>query len=112
MDAAFQDGHYRYDGMKLEVPKDQYADAVKLMEDKIRSEQVDGISDQAVAKDIVKQGGYLRAGERHSKGWHHRIAEIRCEDASHKLRLANPTFVGEIYERMMQKETNIEWRND
>lgn len=58
VDAAFQDGHYRYDGMKLEVPKDQYTEAVKLMEDKIRSGQVDGISDPAVAKDIVKQGDY------------------------------------------------------
>lgn len=58
VDAAFQDGHYRYDGMKLEVPKDQYTEAVKLMEDKIRSGQVEGISDPSVAKDIIKQGDY------------------------------------------------------
>lgn len=54
--AAFSDGSYRYGGMKLEVPKEQYDECVRLMADKIRSGQVPGITDPAVAKDIVIKG--------------------------------------------------------
>jgi len=56
VNAAFQDCKYRYDGMKLEVPKDQYEEAVKLMAEKIRSGQVPGVTDPAVARDMVVKG--------------------------------------------------------
>ncbi len=56
VNAAFQDGSYRYNGMKLEVPKDQYEEAVKIMAEKIRNGQVQGVSDPAVAKDMVVKG--------------------------------------------------------
>ena len=42
--------------MQLEVPKDQYSDAIKLMEDKIKDGKVPGISDPAKAKDLVRAG--------------------------------------------------------
>lgn len=54
--AAFSDGSYRYGKMKLEVPKEQYEECVRLMEDKIRSGEVPGVSDPAMAKDIVVKG--------------------------------------------------------
>ena len=56
VNAAFQDCRYRYSGMKLEVPKDQYDEAVKLMADKIRSGQVPGVTDPAAAGDMVVKG--------------------------------------------------------
>lgn len=56
VNAAFQDCCYRYSGMKLEVPKDQYDEAVKLMADKIRSGQVPGVTDPAAARDMVVKG--------------------------------------------------------
>lgn len=56
VNAAFENGEYRYGGMKLEVPKDQYDECVRLMADKIRTGQVSGVSDPAVAKDIVVKG--------------------------------------------------------
>lgn len=56
VNAAFQDCRYRYSGMKLEVPKDQYEEAVKLMADKIRDGQVPGVTDPAAASDIVVKG--------------------------------------------------------
>lgn len=54
--AAFSDGSYRYGKMKLEVPKEQYDECVRLMADKIRSGEVPGVSDPAMAKDIVVRG--------------------------------------------------------
>ena len=56
VNAAFQDCRYRYIGMKLEVPKDQYEEAVKLMADKIRDGQVPGVTDPAAASDMVVKG--------------------------------------------------------
>lgn len=56
VNAAFQNGEYRYGGMKLEVPKDQYDEAVKVMAEKIRTGQVAGVHDPAVAKDMVMKG--------------------------------------------------------
>lgn len=52
---------YRYlDGngnpMKLEVPADQYDDAVKLMQDKIKNGKVPGISDPDEASNLVRKG--------------------------------------------------------
>ena len=52
---------YRYlDGngnpMKLEVPADQYDDAVKLMQDKIKNGKVPGISNPDEASNLVRKG--------------------------------------------------------
>lgn len=58
VNAAFRDCKYRYDGMKLEVPKDQYNEAVKLLADKIRDGQVPGVTNPAAAKDMVLKGSY------------------------------------------------------
>lgn len=44
--------------MQIEVPKDKYADAVKAMENRIKNGSVEGITDPAKAKEIVKQGSY------------------------------------------------------
>lgn len=56
IDAAFGNGTYRYGGMKLEVPKEQYDECVRLMADRIRAGKVPGVSDPAVARDIVVKG--------------------------------------------------------
>ena len=55
------DGNYKYinkEGkpMQLEVPKDQYEQAVKVMEEKIKQGKVPGISDPSEAKNIIKKG--------------------------------------------------------
>jgi len=61
IDACFEDGKFRYldgDGnpMQIEVPSDQYTDAIKCMEDKIRNGKVPGITDPAEAKNLVRKG--------------------------------------------------------
>ncbi len=53
-----QTGKYRYTDQQLEVPKDQYDEAVKMMEEKIRDGKVDGVTDPAKAKDLVRRGHY------------------------------------------------------
>ena len=42
--------------MQIEVPKDQYLNAVKHMEDRIREGSVRGVTDPAEAKNIIRQG--------------------------------------------------------
>ena len=63
IDACFdkQTGMFRYlDGsgnpMAIEVPSDQYEQAVTRMEEKILAGKVEGITDPSQAKDIVKKG--------------------------------------------------------
>jgi hypothetical protein len=56
VNSAFQDSKYRYGNMKLEVPREQYDEAVKLMAEKIRRGEVPGVTDPAVAKDMVIKG--------------------------------------------------------
>lgn len=61
IEACFENGKFRYysgDGkpMQIEVPKEQYNDAVKIMEDKIRSGQVEGVTNPSEAKNIVRKG--------------------------------------------------------
>lgn len=51
-------GNYRYTGQKLEVPRDQYNEALKIMREKILNKQVPGVTDPAKASDIVKCGNY------------------------------------------------------
>ncbi len=58
IDAAFTFswGRYRYGEQILEVPKDQYAECVKLMQDRIRSGKVPGVRNPAEAEKIVWKG--------------------------------------------------------
>ena len=56
VNSAFRDCKYRYNGMKLEVPKDQYEEAVELMADKIRTGQVPGVTDPTAAKEMIVKG--------------------------------------------------------
>jgi hypothetical protein len=49
-------GMYRYEGQVFEVPKDQYNEAVKLMEERISKGQVPGITDPKEAQRIIKRG--------------------------------------------------------
>ena len=53
-----QTGMYRYSGQQLEVPKDQYAEAVKVMEEKIREGKVGGVTNPTQAKNLVRKGHY------------------------------------------------------
>ena len=66
VDACFQRGsngslQFRYfdlDGnpMKIEVPKDQYADAIRKMESHIEKGEVAGVSDPQQASEIIREG--------------------------------------------------------
>ena len=56
VNAAFKDGVYRYTGQKLEVPREQYREAVRLMAEKIREGKVPGVNDPAAAKGMVVKG--------------------------------------------------------
>ena len=66
VNAAFENhgsGKYRYVTnhgrvMDLEVPKDQYDDAVEIMRNKILAGQVAGVTDPGQADDIVRAGHY------------------------------------------------------
>ena len=49
-------GYYRYPGKKLEVPKEQYEEAIRLMAEKIRNGKVPGVTDPAQAKEMVVKG--------------------------------------------------------
>ena len=53
VNAAFENGQYRYPGMKLEVPKDQYDKAVQIMRERISSGKVPGVTDPNMAEQIV-----------------------------------------------------------
>ncbi|MDE0470223.1 MAG: hypothetical protein OYL97_24505 [Candidatus Poribacteria bacterium] len=58
IDAAFSSssGRFRYDGQILEVPRDQYAECVKLMQDRIRLGKVPRVRNPAEAEKIVLKG--------------------------------------------------------
>lgn len=49
-------GMYAYKGQILEVPRDQYGEAIKIMGEKISSGKVDGVTDPNDAAKIVKKG--------------------------------------------------------
>ena len=51
-------GMYRYNGQVLEVPKDRYEEAVKLMAQKISEGKVEGVTDPAQASKMVKASPY------------------------------------------------------
>lgn len=56
--AAFENGIYRYSGMKLEVPREQYDEAVRLMRGRIAAGEVPGVTDPAKASDLIIKGHY------------------------------------------------------
>lgn len=63
VDAAFREGKYRYinaDGtpMQLEVPSDQYKQAVEIMRQKILNGEVPGVTDPNEAENIVRKGHF------------------------------------------------------
>ena len=51
--------------MKIEVPADQYDDAVRCMENRIRNNEVPNVTDPAEAKDIIKKGHLTYQQARH-----------------------------------------------
>ena len=54
--SAFENGKYRYGSMKLEVPRDQYDDAIRLMRNRIANGEVPGVTDPKMAEQIVIKG--------------------------------------------------------
>ena len=62
INAAFDEsGIYRYldangNPMQLEVPRDQYDEAIKLMREKISAGRVSGVKDPDMAADLVRKG--------------------------------------------------------
>ena len=66
VEECFDDGKFRYfntenSPMQIEVPSDKYEGAVKAMKARIEKGQVDGVTDPAVAKDIVRKGRFTYA---------------------------------------------------
>lgn len=57
-------GQYRYTGMKLEVPSDQYYEIVAKMREAIAQGKVPGITDPNQASQIVVKGHYTYAQAR------------------------------------------------
>lgn len=56
--SAFENGSYRYGSMKLEVPKDQYDEAIRLMRSRIANGEVLGITDPKMAEQMILKGHY------------------------------------------------------
>ena len=56
--SAFENGSYRYGSMKLEVPRDQYDEAIRLMRSRIANGEVPGITDPKMAEQMVLKGHY------------------------------------------------------
>ena len=58
IDAAFDDvsGNFRYKGQIIEVPKDQYEEALIRMKEKISEGKVPGYTEPEKASELVKQG--------------------------------------------------------
>lgn len=61
IDAGFKNGQYRYldtkgKPMQLEVPSDQYEEAVKIMAKKIEDGKVPNCNNPSKAKDLVRKG--------------------------------------------------------
>lgn len=58
VDSAFENGQFRYSGMKLEVPKNQYDEAVRIMRERISQGKVPGVTDPNMAEQIILKGHY------------------------------------------------------
>ena len=57
-------GEYRYAGQTLEVPRDQYAESVRMMRQKIREGKVPGVRKVADAEKIIRRGNVTYAQAR------------------------------------------------
>lgn len=69
VEKCFEGGEFKYfsaDGspMQIEVPSDMYEKAVKAMETRIEKGQMKGVSDPAMAKEIVRKGRFTYAQAR------------------------------------------------
>lgn len=53
-----KNGMYRYQGMQIEVPSDQYDAAIQAMRSRIEKGQIPGINDPEAAQDIIRKGGF------------------------------------------------------
>lgn len=100
------DGYYRYPGQKLEVPKEQYEEAVRLMTEKIRNGKVPGVSDSSQAKEMVLKGkvtyneavNIAKAGNIDSIKFDMKTQAVSCSIAcgiSFVVTYANARFRGE-----------------
>lgn len=68
IDASFSNGQYRYikDGnvMQLEVPSDQYDEAIRIMQERIKAGKIPGVTDPKDATKIVRKGNVTYAQAR------------------------------------------------
>lgn len=55
-DSKQNGGMYRYEGMQLEVPKDQYLEAIEVMKQRITEGKVPGVTNPEDAKNIIRKG--------------------------------------------------------
>lgn len=105
-----QTGMYRYDGMKLEVPKDQYDECVRLMREAISQGKVAGVTDPNMASKIVVKGHVTyaqaqkvaKAGNLESLKFDVRTQAISCAGAG-----AISGAIG-FYNAKMQGKSNVE----
>ena len=66
IDDCFKDGRFRYvdsggNPMQIEVPSDQYQQAVEAMRGRIKAGQVPGVTDPAQAEALVRKGHFTYA---------------------------------------------------
>lgn len=105
-----QTGMYRYNGMKLEVPKDQYDECVRLMREAISQGKVAGVTDPTMASKIVVKGHVTyaqaqkvaKAGNIESLKFDVRTQAISCAGAG-----AISGAIG-FYNAKMQGKSNVE----
>lgn len=79
-------GMFRYAGQRLEIPSDQYDEAVELMKGKIREGRLPGITDPNEAKNIIRKGAVTyeeacriaRAGTVESIGFDIMTGAVTC----------------------------------
>lgn len=58
IEECFKNGEYRYNNMKIEVPKDKYEEAVEAMKKRIINGEIPNVTNPNEAKNIVKKGEY------------------------------------------------------
>ncbi len=56
INACFNENGFRYDGMSIEVPKDQYDEALKIVDNLIKQGKITDINGKIKAEDIVRKG--------------------------------------------------------
>ena len=89
VNAAFdgKTGLYRYKNQVLEVPKDQYSEALELMRQKIKEGRVPGSQSGRGGKAGQGRQCNLSAGTQYCQGWQHRFAVVRRQDSERYRRL-------------------------